>query len=211
MKNVAERALERITKVVRSLQQFAHGRVQVPWDDHDLDQLVQREAKLITTADEKNVVIDLSLHSDAIVRGPEEELRQMILNLIENAVQAVSEGGRVSVQTSDLAGRASLVVKDDGCGIPADKKDHVFDLFFTTKDPGQGMGLGLALCKRTVTDMDGTIEIFSTEGEGTEVVVTLPSVKISTPSLSQQGSSDGMVQQLGTQSGEPHDTNHPAG
>ena len=66
------------------------------------------------------------------------------------------------------------VVADDGCGISAEKRQQIFDPFFTTKDPGKGMGLGLALCKRTVTDLGGAIEVRSELGVGTQMLVELP-------------------------------------
>ena len=108
------------------------------------------------------------------VEADPNKLHQVVLNLVENAVQAVDAGGRVRVATAASTGRATLSVRDDGCGIPAEHRERVFDLFFTTKDPGRGMGLGLALCQRTVTDLGGSIEIRSEEGEGTEVIVELP-------------------------------------
>jgi len=174
MEAVAQRALARIAKVVHSLAQYSRGRMQVPWSDHDIDRLVAREVELIPGIGERDVSLDLELDSGARVRGPAEELRQMVLNLVENAVQAVDAGGRVRVATAASSGRVTLSVEDDGCGIPAEHRERVFDLFFTTKDPGRGMGLGLALCQRTVADLGGSIEIRSEEGEGTEVIVELP-------------------------------------
>ena len=155
--------------------------MQVPWSDHDLDRMVAREVKLITAAEEQEITLDLALESGATIRGPGGELRQMVLNLVENAVQAVEPGGRVCVSTSSTAGRASLSVKDDGCGIPPEHRERVFDLFFTTKDPGRGMGLGLALCQRTVADLGGSIGLRSEEGVGTEVIVELPTAGVSPP------------------------------
>ncbi|MCP4601753.1 MAG: response regulator [Proteobacteria bacterium] len=174
MEGICQRALERISKVVRSLEHYTRNQMQMPWKTIDLDDLVTTEVQLLTTAEEKGVTIKLSLESKAAVRGPKEEIRQMVLNLVENAIQAVEPGGLVEINTESHSGKARFSVSDNGCGIPADKKDQVFDPFFTTKDPGKGMGLGLALCKRTITDLGGEIEVRSKEGVGTQMLVSLP-------------------------------------
>ncbi|MBW2263082.1 MAG: response regulator, partial [Deltaproteobacteria bacterium] len=175
MDAISKRALSRITKVVRGLQQYSIGQMSLAWSDVDIDDLVRREIRMLGVED-RSVHVDLVLGSTGTVRGSQEELRQMILNLVENAVHAVDGAGRVHVRTERLPGKVRIVVQDDGRGIPADVLDRVFDPFFTTKDPGQGMGLGLALVKRTVTDHGGAIEIMSQAGEGTEVVVVLPAL-----------------------------------
>jgi signal transduction histidine kinase len=177
MDAISHRALSRISKVVRGLQQYSIGQASLQWSDVDIDDLVRREVRMLGVED-RSIHVDLALGSAGVVRGSTEELRQMILNLVENAVHAVEEGGTVRVRTERLSGKLRLVVVDDGRGIPADVLDRVFDPFFTTRDPGQGMGLGLALVKRTVTDHGGSIEIASQEGEGTEVVVELPALGV---------------------------------
>ncbi len=174
MEGISGRALERITTVVKSLSQYAQNQMQVPWTDLDLDELIAREVNLITGSHNKGIELKLLLQSGATIRGPQEEIRQMVLNIVENAVQAVDVGGIVEVGTSLKQGKVCLRVCDNGCGIPADQRERVFDPFFTTKTPGKGMGLGLALCKRTVIDLGGTIELKTNEGVGTEVYIELP-------------------------------------
>ncbi len=177
MERISKRALDRVGVVVLSLQQYSHRRIRVPWVDIELDELVEREVGRLTEVEEKGVRLELSLDSGARVRGPHEELRQMVLNLVENAVQAVERGGRVRVETTALTGLVRLVVEDDGCGIPAADRDRIFDLFYSGKDPGKGIGLGLALVQRTVTDLGGTIKVESEEGEGTRFTLELPRVE----------------------------------
>ncbi|MCP4600256.1 MAG: response regulator [Proteobacteria bacterium] len=175
MEGISHRALERITKVVRSLEQYTRDQMQVPWKVVDMDALVAKEVELLPSAKQKGVELKLTLEAESVVRGPEEEIRQMVLNLIENAIHAVEPGGLVEVNTSSAPGKVLLSVSDNGCGISADKQDRIFDPFFTTKDSGQGMGLGLSLCKRTITDLGGEIELRSQEGVGTQMLVELPS------------------------------------
>ncbi|MCP4600084.1 MAG: response regulator [Proteobacteria bacterium] len=184
MESICHRALERISVVVHSLKRYTSNQMQAPWETIDIDKLIARGIKLITTAEEKGVEIKLSLHSGVYVRGPEEEIRQMVLNLVENAVFAVSSGGLIEIKTTLLSGKVHLVVSDNGSGIPVEKKEQVFDPFFTTKDPGQGMGLGLSLCKRTIVDLGGEIELRSEEGVGTQILVELPIADVSLPETS---------------------------
>ena len=178
MDAISHRALDRISKVIKGLQQYSQHRMEVPWADQNFDELVEREVRMVVESERKNVDLKLVLDSNAWVHGPPEELRQMILNLVENAVQAVAPGGTVEVKTLALAGKVRFTVKDNGCGIPPNERERIFDPFFTTKDPGQGMGLGLALCKRTVTDMGGFIECKSRKGIGTEMVVEMPTAGV---------------------------------
>lgn len=113
-----------------------------------------------------------------LVRGSESRLGQVFLNLIINAAQAVPEGAaerntiRVATRTT---GQAVIVeVTDSGAGMSGDILRHLFTPFFTTKSPGEGMGLGLAIAYRIVTTMGGTIEVDSEPGRGTTFRVTLP-------------------------------------
>ncbi|MCP4602271.1 MAG: response regulator [Proteobacteria bacterium] len=179
MEDISGRALKRITKVVRSLEHYTRNQMQMPWITLDLAKLVEREVQLITTAQQKGVGIELSLEFGIAVRGPEEEVRQMVINMVENAIDAVESGGLVEVKTASLSGKVQLEISDNGCGIPADKQEQVFDPFYTTKDPGKGMGLGLSLCKRTVDDLGGEIELRSEKGIGTRILVELPSARLS--------------------------------
>ncbi len=78
------------------------------------------------------------------------------------------------MRTASVPGRVRLVVKDNGAGIPPAIRERIFDPFFTTKDSGKGMGLGLALCRRTINDISGLIKVRSEVGEGTEFIVELP-------------------------------------
>jgi signal transduction histidine kinase len=131
--------------------------------------------------------VHADLASEAVVHGPEEELRQLVLNLVDNSLDATEEGGEVWISTSPGAGRMTLSVRDTGMGIPPELQERVFDLFFTTKEAGRGTGVGLALAKRTVTDLGGEIALRSHPGEGTEITVILPTQRASRPASAKAG------------------------
>jgi two-component system, NtrC family, sensor kinase len=104
-------------------------------------------------------------------------LQQVLVNLVQNAAQALTDGGTITVASKPAAGGiATLVtVTDDGPGIPPGDRARVFDPFFTTKAPGTGTGLGLAVCKHLVATAGGSIEVGEgPNGRGAEFRVTIP-------------------------------------
>jgi signal transduction histidine kinase len=107
------------------------------------------------------------------VRGFAGELNQIWGNLIDNALDAIGDGGRVEVKANREGERVVVRVVDNGPGIPAAIREKIFDPFFTTKPMGQGTGLGLDIVRRLVRHNDGTIEVESQPGR-TEFRVSLP-------------------------------------
>jgi signal transduction histidine kinase len=109
------------------------------------------------------------------------QIQQVLLNLIINARQAMPTGGRLIIRLSHdaAAGMVDLVVRDTGCGIPADKLPRIFEPFFTTKtgpdETGKGgTGLGLASCRQIIEAHRGRIRVESTVGKGTQFTIKLP-------------------------------------
>jgi signal transduction histidine kinase len=102
-------------------------------------------------------------------------MRQVLLNLITNAVQAMPSGGELRIETRTLAGgRVRLSIADSGVGIPSERLGRIFDPFFTTKAPGEGTGLGLSVVHSVIKNAGGSIEVSSTPGRGTTFVIELP-------------------------------------
>ncbi|MBU2551206.1 MAG: two-component sensor histidine kinase [Proteobacteria bacterium] len=126
-----------------------------------------------------NVNIDTDLVTDLpnIAASPS-ELQQVLLNLVNNAVDAIgSSGGTVRLTTREEGGMAVFRVSDDGPGIPEAIMARIFDPFFTTKPVGQGTGLGLSICYGIVNKLNGRIEVESVVGQGTVFTVRLPEAK----------------------------------
>ena len=114
----------------------------------------------------------------APVRGDEAKLQQVFLSIFKNACEAMTPGGRLTIQVAQhRAGRGiedHILIKNDGAPIPAEIVDNVFEPFFTTKKAGSG--LGLATVKKIVEEHGGSIAIGSAPGEGTTVTIRLPGV-----------------------------------
>jgi PAS domain S-box-containing protein len=102
------------------------------------------------------------------------KINQVVLNLVANAIDACSSGGRVTVRSVADPNGVAIHVTDTGCGIDPAIQEKIFDPFFTTKPPGQGTGLGLSISYQIIQDHGGTIEVDSTPGRGTCFIVRLP-------------------------------------
>ncbi|NNC22356.1 GAF domain-containing protein, partial [Corallococcus exiguus] len=152
----------------------------------DLNEVVTRTMRLIQNdmppTAELAVELDLRLPRS---EGDAEQLKQVLINLVQNAVQALgSQPGRITVRTEkperfgDLRSAGGefveVRVSDDGPGIPADQQTHIFVPFFTTKQ--KGTGLGLAICQRIVKNHGGSISVQSKMGEGTTFIIRLPAL-----------------------------------
>jgi hypothetical protein len=110
------------------------------------------------------------------VTGNRGRLQQVLMNLLLNAVDAMPDGGRVTVAACSESGRVRIEVSDTGCGIPPEHLDRIYDPFFTTKPRGQGTGLGLSVSYGIVKEHSGTLSAESSPGEGSRFVVSLPAV-----------------------------------
>jgi signal transduction histidine kinase len=156
--------------------------------------------RLIGEQIELAVVLDSALDGDGVVLADPAQVRQILLNLVLNARDAMQYGGTINLSTraaefpgaevnegklhnAELQARAgsgkarraaALAVKDSGCGMDARSCAHLFEPFFTTKNPGMGTGLGLATVQRIVEELRGVIEVESQPGQGTKIEIFLP-------------------------------------
>lgn len=104
------------------------------------------------------------------------QMSQALVNLAVNALQAMPEGGKLTLQTQVCDDGVCLIVEDTGEGMSKETLDQIFTPFFTTKDVGQGTGLGLSVVHGIVTAHDGTIDVKSEEGCGTRFEIRLPTL-----------------------------------
>jgi len=168
-------AATRIAGLVLAVKGFTHMDQGTAAGPVDLAQgLGNTVAVLKAKARAKSVTVSVQVDpSLPRVCGFAGELNQIWGNLIDNALDAVPESGRVDVSAARENGRVVVRIADNGSGIPAEIRDRIFDPFFTTKPAGQGTGLGLDIVRRLVQHNDGMIAVESRPGR-TEFQVTLP-------------------------------------
>ena len=172
-----EKEITRISDIVSSLLSFSRLPAR-PRCVVDLRAVVENSVILLQHAfREKAVAVETDLSESPIeVRGDENRLTQVVLNLAANAVDAVLSGGSIRISTRRIpGGMAEVVVKDDGCGIPEDQSARIFDPFFTTKLSRKNTGLGLSICRNIIEEHKGEISFESKPGSGTTFFVRLPS------------------------------------
>ena len=169
--------VERCTEIIRNLLDFSQQRRPVMQEldlnrlTEDMARLVEREAKPSNIEIVRQYQGQLpAVYSDA------PQLRQIILNLLINAGQAIGRDGAITVSTrpAEEGEMVELVISDTGCGIPAKDLPKIFDPFFTTKPAGQGTGLGLAICHGLIQRLGGRITVESRVGQGATFTVLLP-------------------------------------
>ena len=119
------------------------------------------------------IKLEVEVEANLVLNTDTSYLKRIIDNLVNNAIQAMSNGGKLKIRASEKDdGMATIVVKDTGVGIPDEDKPNLFKPLFTTKAKGQG--LGLAVVKRFVEALQGTIAFESQEGKGTTFIIRLP-------------------------------------
>ncbi len=171
---VIEGEIKRLDKALQGFLKFMRPQ-ELNFKKVDLHALLHQKVALLEVEwAQKHVSFQWGASSSpAIITGDEELLSQVFLNILLNACQAMPHGGTV---TLEIAGEGYDVVRvtvaDEGVGIPEEEKERIFDLYYTTKADGSGMGLSIAY--RIIQLHDGVIEVESHEGKGTTMTVRLP-------------------------------------
>ena len=168
--------VDRSKEITHNLLDFARKRppviqgVAVNKLIEDMAALVAKEARQKGIKIIRHLAPDLPLiYSDA------PQLRQVILNLLNNATYAIQHNGAVTITTRPAGQDAlEISVSDTGPGIPPADLPRIFDPFFTTKPPGQGTGLGLSICHGIIDKLGGRITVASEEGRGAAFTISLP-------------------------------------
>ena len=173
-----QEAATRVYDLVAAVKGFTHmDRANVP-EPVDVEAGLRNTIVILgSKAKSRSARITLNV-AEALppVRGFGGELNQVWSNLVDNALDAAGEGGRIDISASREGNKVVARVVDNGTGIPADIMKRIFDPFFTTKPVGSGTGLGLDIVRRLVQRHNGEIEVESRPGQ-TEFRVTLPAAE----------------------------------
>ena len=170
--------VERASATVANLLDFTHR------DESAFTILTLQEVLQSTTILIKNelLVNNISLRMSfddhlSKVNGHHQNLQQVFLNVFLNGIEAMSNGGELSISTSIEGDNVRIDIRDTGIGIPKENLEMIFDPFFTTKEVGKGTGLGLSVSFGIIEKHHGSITAESREGKGTTITVLLPRVK----------------------------------
>jgi two-component system NtrC family sensor kinase len=167
--------VERIQHTVANLLGFSRQRPLHPEPTSINDRLRHVVELAAYQLRKGGVEVSFNLHpSDPRVMADRSQMEQLFLNLVLNALQAMPEGGTLTLQTGVSDGQAFGEVRDTGRGIPPEIRDRIFDPFFTTRGVGRGTGLGLAVSDSIVAAHGGRIEVTSRVGVGSAFRVWLP-------------------------------------
>ena len=173
--DVLSKEVRRLDRVVKTFLDFSRP-VEVRFAEVDLGALAAEVAHLMTPQAQ---LAGIELQSDSPaqpvwVRGDEDMLQQAVLNLVTNAMEAMKTGGHLRLSVASDRHMVTLTVADDGPGIPPEMRGKVFQLYFTTKE--KGSGIGLAMTYRAVQLHNGTVDFVSEVGRGTTFRLQLPSL-----------------------------------
>ncbi|GAB4212879.1 MAG: PAS domain-containing sensor histidine kinase [Roseiflexaceae bacterium] len=179
----------RAAALTRQLLAFARKQVLMP-QALDLSSCVSDMEQLLHRLIGSDVLLATQLQTDLpLVYADRSQIEQVLVNLAVNARDAMPAGGKLTIATAEVLHardgcqttperRVRLTVSDNGLGMSPEVLQHLFEPFFTTKAQGQGTGLGLATCYGIIRQHGGTINVSSTEGQGTTVVVELPAMDL---------------------------------
>jgi len=174
LKTIRESAAKAST-IVTDLLKFA--RQSTPeMERHDLKETIESSVRLTEyLARKSNVQVKLDLpRTPVMVTYDAQQIEQVLMNLLSNAIQAIKKGGTVRINLSEASGAVAIAVQDNGIGIPEKNLQRIFDPFFTTKPEGEGTGLGLSVSFGIITRHRGRIEVDSKPGLGTTFTILLP-------------------------------------
>ena len=168
--------VERCKEITHKLLDFARKKEPLI-QAADVNRLIEDMARLVEKeAAQKNIKL-IRAYAKNLPRVPTDPplLRQVVLNILNNAAYAIGNDGTITIATRLATGDAvELTFSDTGCGIPKEQLGKIFDPFFTTKPPGKGTGLGLSISHSIVVKLGGRITVASEVGKGTTFTIHLP-------------------------------------
>ncbi len=170
-----ENEVERLATLTGGLLSFSKARECV-LREVDLNEVMREVVRLVQyELTRKGIALKEDFSRLPLVRVDPNKIKQVIINLVINASQAVGRNGRVELASRRLdAERVEIAVSDNGPGIPADVAERIFEPFFTTKKEGEGTGLGLYICRNIINDHQGRLTLASRPGQGAIFRIELP-------------------------------------
>ncbi|MCB2195197.1 MAG: PAS domain S-box protein [Bacteroidetes bacterium] len=166
--------IDRAANIVKSLNHYSRKN-DTKLVDCDMHMIIDNCIVMLQNQTKNRIEVQkVYTEKDHVITGNEGKLHQVIINVLTNAIQSIEGKGTINIRTQTSNEKVLISIKDTGQGIPKDIISKIFDPFFTTKDPGKGTGLGLSISYSILEEHNGTIDIKSKVGKGTEAVIKLP-------------------------------------
>jgi signal transduction histidine kinase len=168
------RSVQRAKKITHQLLGFARKR-DAATSAVDVRELVEEAVQMLrkeASYKEIEVVQESNPSLETIWTDPY-QLRQVLINLLTNAIHATEPKGKITITSEGTKDGMALTIKDTGCGIPKENLDRIFEPFFSTKAPGEGTGLGLFVSRGIIEKLGGTLEVDSQLGRGSSFHIRL--------------------------------------
>jgi Signal transduction histidine kinase len=175
--SMIEEQVEYINKIVLDLQDYARP-LKPEYTLVDLSDIIAKTLGTIQLPD--NIKLNVSVEDKPKVETDTTYIKRSITNLVNNAIQAMPDGGILGITVNEYADKVVIAVSDTGKGIPQQSRDNLFKPFVTTKSKGQG--LGLAVVKRLIEGLGGQVSFETQDGVGTQFIITLPAKRAQTHS-----------------------------
>jgi signal transduction histidine kinase/ActR/RegA family two-component response regulator len=183
--NIIIKAAEDGAKTVRRIQDFARQRRDHDFGPVSVAQLLLEVSEITrprwkdrAEASNIHISLDLQIRSNSMVMGDDSELREVLVNIVFNAVDAMPQGGNLMLSAEDEGDSVVISIADSGSGMTQEVRSRIFDPFFTTKGKA-GLGLGLAVSFGIIRRHEGSIQVESEVGRGTTFRISLPVATVS--------------------------------
>jgi two-component system NtrC family sensor kinase len=170
----SKKGLDRIRYIVTNLKQFAHKNDEQKTAPLSVNKSIEAAISIAWNEIKYTAELQKELAEVPQILGDQQQLSQVFINLLINAVHALKGRGTIIVRSYVKENWVCVDIEDNGTGIPTNIMDHIFEPFFTTKEVGKGTGLGLSISYEIIKHHGGKIDVDSVEGKGTTFTVCLP-------------------------------------
>jgi signal transduction histidine kinase len=164
---------QRTSEIIQGLKIFARDTGDQPQPFY-VEEGIETALTLLHHKLKPNIQIIKSYQFDGLIMCQVSKINQVLLNILDNAIQAVDSGGTIHIETNAGDNQCNITIKDTGPGMDVETQKKIFEPFFTTKDVGKGTGLGLSISYAIIQQHKGNITVESEPGKGTSFIISLP-------------------------------------
>jgi signal transduction histidine kinase len=173
---------QRTSQIVQGLKTFARDSGD-EYADYNITEGLETALTILQHKINHQITIKKHYQYEGSIVCQTSKINQVLLNILDNAVHAVEQGGQINIETKTIENECVITITDDGSGMDIDVQKKIFEPFFTTKEVGKGTGLGLSISYAIVKQHHGDITVHSQAGKGTSFVIKLPILQTSSGTI----------------------------